>query len=155
VKAVRRSEAKPPEVASLLDLPETILGNPFSHPRLAEGPTPQMPSTEELGEIQPLNPERDGFNIRRIIGSIPGVGAPEQTTGANRKQSGDIPPLTLSAVVEAGQPVAFISAGDEESMPYKVGEIIVPGARLVSIKADYVVVRTAKGQIRLPLGGDE
>jgi hypothetical protein len=158
---------------------ERLLRDPFNHPRLAMGPsgsqTNMSPEEAMAANMNALQAARmrsaegaiEGFEARPLSpgpfgGFLPGsidlspTGEPGEKTG-NDRQEKKRPRhrFVLSAVIEVGDPVAFLKVNGSESRAFRKQDLLIEGVRLIEIESDRVQVRSGKRHGWLQLGQED
>jgi len=116
-----------------------LIGDPFSHPKLAVKPV-------AVSNAAPVEIDKSGYNPFHIPGLLDATVAPDlgsnpaENAGAHR-QKPQGPQITVVAVMHAGSPVAMLEVNGKEAKSFNEGDLIAPNARLISIGESSVSVR--------------
>ena len=132
-----------------------VLGNPFSHPKLAKKvlvtALPPVPNSliDKSGSIPPFNPQaltpgagEGGLGEAVALASgTPQTGKkPEESAGKSRSKARG-PRIKLNAIMRVGEPVAMLAVDDRHGITYSEGDVLAPGTRLIVIGDGSVTVR--------------
>ncbi|MEA2554350.1 MAG: hypothetical protein QOJ65_2526 [Fimbriimonadaceae bacterium] len=153
VKAVRAAEAAKPELGSdVLDLPLAVLGNPFSHPKLAvqtvkvdqaQTPAPKKPPKTDIdkGKLPDWAGDTGGDSAPPFDPGDPNSGTTntEENAGETRKTPRG-PRIRVIALMRVGHPLAMLAVNDGNSVTFGVGEKILDGVKLAGIGDSFVTV---------------
>ena len=116
----------------------TLVGDPFSHPKLAIKPvaisSKSVPSDIDKSGHIPVQPGAPDGVVTPVSGSNPA----DIAGGHRQKPQG--PVITVVAVVHAGTPVAMLEVAGKEARSFKEGDLLAPNARLISIGDNSVIV---------------
>lgn len=133
---VRSAEEKP---KASEELPLAVIGNPFSHPKLATKPvlaaspgTNFQPDIDKSGHLTPYSP-----------GPLPdagGTGDPAETAG-NDRQEKQVPRVTLTGLMRVDEPLAMLAVENREAKSYAMGDLVAENARLIAIGDNSVTIR--------------
>lgn len=144
-----------------------LMGDPFSHPKLAtnlgaapppvatapnaaptatgmSAPAPALPPPA-IGGTLPVKPQ---FNI------VPdGSPKPAENAGNDREQKeSQGPKVALTAIVKVDKPVAFLSLNGGESRAFRPGDLLAPGVRLSHVGNGFVRFQSPKASFHLSVG---
>jgi hypothetical protein len=152
-----------------------VLGNPFSHPKLASKPVvtdvKQPPSSiDKSGTFAPVSPGalpgagggspgQDGRSDSGAAGSGGAGGqgssipnSPAENAGKDRKEIQG-PRIKLTAIMRVGEPVAMLAVNDQPGKTYSEGDLLASNARLIKIGDSSVTVRINGKQHEIATGG--
>lgn len=135
-------------------LPLTVIGNPFSHSKLAtksppkqaaaHSPTPAPNSAiDKSGGFSPLDPA----SVLALAGSGKQSAGTEESAGASRYEE-QAPLVTLTGLMSVDQPLAMLAVNNQEAKAYAVGDLVAEKTRLVKIR-DSSVVLEVNGKTRV------
>lgn len=142
------------------NLPLALIGDPFSHPKLAVKPpvpvqTGQPALNGRIGVFHPpAVPDANGDSGSGTgsgaggnTGGSSGTNSDSGTTsgpaenagGSQQKQQG--PQITVLAVMQAGTPVAELQVANNDAQMYSEGALLAKGTRLLKISESGVEIR--------------
>ena len=143
-------------------LPLELLGDPFSHPKLASeaakpgaivntGDTTMPPAlTGSPEDMTGLSPFQVGLTPPLANGE-----QPAESAGPNRNMEGGRRlSVALTAIVKVNLAVALLSVNDGETRAYRKGDLVCPGLRLIGIGSGAVTLRTPDKTFELKVGGE-
>lgn len=137
----RRPAVNPPlDPATLPTGPFTISGQLRPDGTLVHA---QNPATTTLTLPPPTPDSRDNPAGQNNTQNPP----QEPQTDPNRR-------IVVRAVIEAPDPVAYISIAGKPARPVKPGQLLTDNVKVVSIKSSEVVVKTGGKTVTLPVGKD-
>jgi len=155
-------------------LPSALSADPFSHPALstqvsqadseaarvaaqAAGGARPMPLGGSLGigldggapGSKPQLPFAlpDGIRLDKAAGPVNSTG-PDRQLNLGRSVS-----IQVQAVLKIGESKAYLSVGGDEPKPFRAGDWVAKGLRLVSVNDDGVVLGRFGKSFRLSVGG--
>ncbi len=111
----------------------TLVGDPFSHPKLAVKPVAAVVSNPVPSDI-----DKSGYTpvhwpgLPNVQDTTESGSNPADNAGTHRQKPKD-PVITVVAVVHAGSPVAMLEVAGKEAQSFKEGDLLAPHARLISI----------------------
>jgi hypothetical protein len=106
-------------------------------------------------EARPLSPGPFGGFLPGSIDLSP-TGEPGEKTGNDRQEKKrSRHRFVLSAVIEVGDPVAFLKVNGSESRAFRKQDLLIEGVRLIEIESDRVQVRSGKRHGWLQLGQED
>lgn len=130
------------------DLSLAVMGNPFSHPKLASKVVSEMPSPQPKASIDksgsvPLKPSGlpnpEDVDRSTPQGGTSGGSTPEDIAGNNRlKVQG--PRIKLTAIMRVGEAVAMLEVNDQPEKTFVEGDRLAPNASLVKIGDSSITV---------------
>jgi hypothetical protein len=121
------------------DLPLALVGDPFSHPKLAvkEVVEPKQPPSELTGDI-PVRPLVIGPRLPNPAGVVSSSNT-EDSAGDNRqKQQG--PQISLVGIMDAGTPVAMLQIAGKDQETFREGAMLDKDVWLLQIGHSFVKV---------------
>jgi len=125
------------------DLPFALVGNPFSHPKLAVKPVAasqaQLPFSDidKSGVFHPLASDLPATgSYTRDSGSTP-----EGNAGEDRQKDQASPEIRLAAVMAVGQPIALLEVNGTEAKEFSVGDQVAEGTKLIKIEDRGVTIK--------------
>lgn len=132
------------------DLPLALVGDPFSHPKLAVKVPPtqggQAPQPDITGNIPFM---LGGF--QRPDGQVQPTGTPEDIAGKDRQKLQG-PQITVLAVMDAGTPVAMLQVGGKEAKTYRAGDALAKHVRLTFVGHSFVKVKIGEDVVTIENG---
>lgn len=138
VAAAPRAASTPS--ADLSKLPLTLLGNPYSHPKLATLPT--ITAAAPISDIDknvPFDPFAGPLAKASIV--TWGSGSNTADSAGEDRQKPQGPQIRVAAVIAVGEPEAMLEVNGKEATPFSVGDLIASNARLVQVSDASVKVR--------------
>lgn len=143
--------------------PTDLLGDPFSHPKLALASEPTNPDSKPDAAPKPAQPPNlDGTlpplpgtrPLQPNVGIVPDTEVqPDETTGNSRKPDGKVGPrVALTAVVKVKNSIAFLSVNGGETRAYRQGDLLAPGFRLIAVGEGQVTIRNAQATFQMAVG---
>ena len=144
------------------NLPLMLVGDPFSHPKLAVKKEAQSPGPKPPREILrgafPLGlPGLDAPGVEPMSGSgdggsEPDLGSKTEENAGTSQQKQQVPQISLVGIEDAGTPVALLQVGNEEERTYRAGEKLAKGVWLTVVDHGFVEVRVGDEDHRIGLG---
>lgn len=125
------------------ELPLHLIGNPFSHPKLAthvapaerKAPPPLPVGIDKSGSFTPVLGEPSATGGTAESGSQPAESA------GNTRLKQQEPRIKLTAIMRVGDPVAMLEVDNRPGKAYGEGDLLANRATLVSIGDGAVTVR--------------
>lgn len=133
-----------------VDLPLALVGDPFSHPKLAVKAPPTQAGQSFQPDITGNIPLMFG-GLPTAVGQVQPTGSTEDIAGKDRlKLQG--PQITVLAVMDAGTPVAMLQVGGKEAKTYRAGDALAKHVRLILVGHSFVEVKIGEDVVKIENG---
>jgi hypothetical protein len=121
-------------------LPLTLVGNPFSHPKLATKPAVVATTpTVDIDKNLPFDPFSGPLG--RPSNDAGASGSNTADSAGKDRQKPQEPQIRLAAVIAVGAAEAMLEVNGKDAQAFSVGDLVTANTRLVSVRDAIVAVR--------------